>query len=426
MREHRLYHRIYLSLLLVAVLSIGGTGIASHTLLDQRFESPVAGRLIAEAEYIASTLPSPDAPVAETQAVVRRLAEGLRLDVLLLDPLGHTVASTVTPPPHAARIADPLLPRHPAWMMSSHGYAFVWRLEDGRRLALWPREPHPRVWPILAVFFGLLALGCLPIARRLTRRLEALEQGVARLGSGQLDTRVTVCGRDEIARVAQRFNWAAERIAGLVEAQRRMLRSASHEIRSPLTRVRMALELVRDSASPEVAARVSEAVRETVELDGLVDDILLASRMETEADLVVREEVDLAAIVTEEAARAGASAEVTPVTVTGDPRLLRRLVRNLLENAVRHGGKDDIQAGVAPREGAGARLWVADRGPGVPPGERERIFEPFYRSAGAPVGGAGLGLSLVRQIAERHSGAVVCRGREGGGALFEVTLGRID
>jgi signal transduction histidine kinase len=406
-------------LLLVAVLSLVGAGLAAHKLLDQSFESPVAGRLIAEAGFIEKSLP-PDAPRPALERTAQTIANGLRLDLLLLAPSGDVVVSTLSPAP---RLAGWRLHHgtSPSWTLTSHGHAFVWTMSDGRTLALWTHDSHPQIWPILLVFFGLLAVGCHWIARGLTRRLEALEQGVAQLGAGRLDTRVPVRGHDEIARVAGRFNQAAERIARLVDAQRRMLRNASHEIRSPLTRVRMALELVRDSGTPEVAARVTEAVREMDDLDGLVDDILLASRMDTEEEPARRDPVDLSELVTEEAARAGAVAETVPVTAHGDARLLRRLVRNLLENAVRHGG-GEVQVGAAPNRGGGSRLWVADRGPGVAEGERERIFEPFYRGTRAPTGGTGLGLSLVRQIAERHGGSVVCRARDGGGALFEVTL----
>jgi signal transduction histidine kinase len=276
---------------------------------------------------------------------------------------------------------------------------------------------------ILAVLFGLLALGSAAIARRLTRRLETLEEGVTGLGAGRLATRVPVEGHDEIARLAERFNVAAERIERLVEAQRRVLLSASHELRSPLARVRMALELIRDQGGAEVAARVADAVTDVDELDALVGDLLLAGRIEAEHQLTAMSSVDLAPLLGEEGGRAGARLALAPCVVTGDPRLLRRLIRNLLDNAVRHGG-GDVEAGVGPIEGGGARLWVADRGPGIPAADRERIFEPFYRGARAPAdaSGVGLGLALVRQIAERHGGGAVCREREGGGTLFEVTL----
>ncbi len=423
MKPRRLSHRIYLSLLLVAVLSIAGTAVVTHTLLDQRFESPVTARLIADAEYVARTLPPTGASAPESREALVRMGEALRLQLLLLDPDGTPIASSLEPLPTVRRVHRSWHPGRPLWVMTSRGHALAVRLADGRLLAVWPPRFAHSLWLLLAVFFLLLAAGCVFIARGLTRRLESLERGVAELGAGRLDTRVPVSGSDEIAHLAERFNWAAARIERLVGAQRHMLRNTSHEIRSPLARVRMALELLRDAGSGN---RVDEAVRELQDLDALVDDLLLASRMEIQDQPAVRETVDLAALVADEAARAGARCEATAVTTSGDPRLLRRLVRNLLENAMKHGGGKDVVAGVAPAEPTGARLWVADRGPGVPLADRERIFEPFYRgeteSTGHASPGAGLGLALVRQIAEHHGGSVAYRDREGGGSVFEVTI----
>jgi len=422
MKLGRLYHRIYLSLLLVAMLTTGSTACVVHHLFDQRARSPLRNRLTAEAEHIGRSLPPASAPAVETETELRRLAAGLDLDAALLDGAGVPLVATVEA---ASQVRRPL-PRHgppqPGWMLTSYGPALVIRLDDGRLLSVWPRGGFPSLWVVMLVFFPFLAAGCLPIARGLARRLEALEQGVARLGSGELGTRVSVEGRDEIAHLAERFNWSAERIERLVEAQRRMLLSASHELRSPLARLRMALELIRDSGGPAVEARVAAAVGDVRELDVLVDDILLASRIDAQ-DQSAAEPVDLAALMAEEGARAGAQLELKPVTLRGDARLLRRLVRNLLDNAVRYGNGTEISAGVAPLEPAGGQLWVADRGPGVAAFEQERIFEPFYRSSRTPdAAGVGLGLALVRQIAEHHGGEARCRARDGGGAVFEVLL----
>ncbi len=138
--------------------------------------------------------------------------------------------------------------------------------------------------------------------------------------------------------------------------------------------------------------------------------------------------MDLLALVAEEGARHDVEVGGEAVVTTGDPRLLRRLVRNLLDNARRHGGEGPIEARVERSEHSGVRLLVLDRGPGVAEGERERIFEPFHRPAGsAETGqGFGLGLALVRQIARAHGGEAQCRPREGGGTIFEVLLARED
>ena len=201
--------------------------------------------------------------------------------------------------------------------------------------------------------------------------------------------------------------------------QRRQLAFASHELRSPLARLRVSLELLAgDEALKERAAR------DLGELDALIGELLEASRLEALGKPDRGETVDLLGLVAEEAARTGAVVEGEPALVRGDPRLLRRLVRNLLDNARRHAAGADVEARVE-RVGEGARLTVADRGPGVPEAQRERIFEPFYRPPGTPETGAsfGLGLALVRQIARAHGGEARCLPRDGGGTVFEATLG---
>jgi signal transduction histidine kinase len=137
------------------------------------------------------------------------------------------------------------------------------------------------------------------------------------------------------------------------------------------------------------------------------------------------EEVDLLALAAEECARyEEAELDGQPVTLRGDARLLRRMIRNLLENARRYGVDAPIEVIVGRAPGDGTELRICDRGPGVGEAERERIFEPFYRLAGARErgGGVGLGLALVRQIARRHGGDAKCLARDGGGSCFAVLL----
>ena len=310
---------------------------------------------------------------------------------------------------------------------------------------------------MLALVGLAVALGSYPIIRRLTVRLEALQRGVERWGTGDLSTRLDVGGKDEVAFLADRFNQAAQRIETLMNAHKSLLANASHELRSPLARIRMSLELLtptlaarhtdvrperdevgwlnrepRSSASQNVNPHVQEISRSISELDQLIGEILLASRLDAKhADAEPFEELDLTGLAAEECARAGAELGISTtgqsLVVYGSPRLLRRLMRNLLENAKRYGGQADICLVLAQKRTGlqdCAVIAVHDRGPGVPLAERERIFEPFFRLPGASErdGGVGLGLALVKSISERHSGVVRCEARAGGGASFVVEL----
>ena len=383
---------------------------------------------------------------------------------------------------------------------------------------LWIRPPFGFFWTLILVGLAV-ALGAYPIIRRLTLRLEGLQRGVERWGSGDLSARVVVQGSDEVAFLAERFNHAAERIETLMETQKSLLVShktllanASHELRSPLARIRMGLELMqaptlvasRTALPPEgaglawggpalaaeaptlVASRASgvalplspndgavppwggpavgldpklvaprsalpspsleassvaqqEISRSINELDQLIDEILLASRLDAwQPDAEPFETLDLTGLAAEECARVHAELDAEPgaghtpagashsLLLRGSPRLLRRLIRNLLENARRYStGEVTLEL---TQSGAGrnhkAVIRVNDRGPGVPPGQRERIFEPFFRLSGASErdGGVGLGLALVKSITERHDGTVRCESRDGGGASFVVEL----
>jgi two-component system OmpR family sensor kinase len=199
----------------------------------------------------------------------------------------------------------------------------------------------------------------------------------------------------------------------------------------------MGLELMNTpAADPSMLSRSrAEILRNMTELDQLIDEILLASRLDAkEADMGTIEAVDLVGLCAEECARVGAVLDVPSglnlLEVHGVAKLLRRMVRNLLENARRYGAsshKSPEGSGIAltlTQYGEAVRIGVCDHGPGVPPDHRERIFEPFFRlpSASEREGGVGLGLSLVKSIAERHGGWVRCADRPGGGACFEVDL----
>jgi signal transduction histidine kinase len=205
-----------------------------------------------------------------------------------------------------------------------------------------------------------------------------------------------------------------------------MLANASHELRSPLARLRMGLEIIAEEPDGERRQKLVRQIHgDIVELDGLIEELLLYARADDRVPRRPPVAVDLRALVSEEAARTGAVVDGDGVTLEGDASMLRHLVRNLLENAQRHGGGAAVRVSITS-DGATARLNVDDRGPGVPEDDRERIFAPFFRrqAAGEPTNdrGHGLGLSLVRQVAHYHGGEVAYHPRPDGGSRFEVRL----
>ncbi len=430
--------RIYLTLVAVLLLFAATSGWLFQRHLERErddAQSLVSERMAAWGDLIERSLPPASAPVDQQAAAVYAWSERLRLPLALDNAKGERIAAS-----------GAFLRRE---QQGGPGRAFAVPLDDGR--TLWVMRPGPRAqagaerrfgpaqpefpfipapWQrgvgmvvVLVLLFVAVSVGAWPVVRRLTRRLDALKRGVEQFGAGELSHRVHVSGRDEVAAVATSFNLAAERIEHLVHSHRTLLANASHELRSPLARMKMAASMLETASTPEQRARLQHEIDTNVaELDTLVEEVLLASRLDATREIAEREPVDLLALAAEEAAHVAAQVEGVPATVMGSERLLRRALRNLLENARRYGGTD-VSVAVSTMAGQ-VNLQVCDRGPGVPAHQRERIFEPFYRLPGhaETAGGVGLGLSLVKQIAERHGGSVRCQGREGGGTCFELVL----
>ncbi len=411
----KLYVRIYFAVL----ASLAVFALAAGLLWRAFGEGgPWSQAYEVAATLAQNALPPASAPKAEQQAALDKLAANLRADVALFasDRSPLAAVGAPLPTPEAGR-------ERGGWMLRWGGLTWAVRLPDGRWLEV--RAPHGHRHTPYGLFLALALLalavgvGAYPVARRLTSRLERLQAGVESLGAGELSARVRVEGRDEVARLAESFNRAAGRIEELVGAHKALLANASHELRTPLARIRMAVELMKESADPVRKAGLEQDI---AELDALIDEILLASRLDAVKELDTDEEVDLLALAAEECARYDdAQLDGEPVTLCGDPRLLRRMIRNLLENAKRHGAPP-IAVRVS-RAGDGAELAVCDHGQGVPEAERERVFDPFYRRMGIKeISGAGLGLALVRQIARRHGGEVRYAPRSGQGGCFIVVL----
>ncbi|MBW8844602.1 MAG: HAMP domain-containing histidine kinase [Burkholderiales bacterium] len=456
-----LYVRIYLTLVaLLLAFAFGSAWLFQRHIEQERgnVETVAGERLNAMAGLLKLALPPATAPRDEQAAVFADWGQRLRMPIALEDADGKRIATTQM---YLRRVDDPGAiivnaslgdgrslemvrsvrppnaqgggasgPGAPGAPGSGPG-ARPPRLDEGPWTGPWLHRPVSPGAPavstlaiVLVLLFIGVAAGAYPVVRRLTRRLESLKRGVEQFGAGQLGHRVDDSGSDEVAALATSFNQAADRIETLLRSHQTLLANASHELRSPLARLKMAFAML-DDAAPVQRERLSHEIDVNIaELDALVEEVLLASRLEAGSAIGETHTVELLALGAEEAAHAEAAfePETDSARVDGQERLLRRALRNLLDNARRYGGPD---VELALRSVAGGyELAVADRGPGVPADLRERIFEPFYRLPGHAemAGGVGLGLSLVKQIAERHGGSVRCLPRDGGGSRFVLFL----
>jgi signal transduction histidine kinase len=407
----RLYRQFYLTI----VVSLLAVVLFAGALWRFAPDPSPAEQAFEMAEELAATLvPPAEHGVAAQQAAIDRLHARLGVDLALYDADRHHIAAAGRPVPSPRRRGGS------GWVHGPGGPAWAIRLPDDRWIVARAPGRRPPVLRLLA-FLGsaalVIAICAYPLVRRLTRRLERLQAGVESLGAGDLGARVKVEGKDEVARLAQSFNRSAERIEQLVASHKLMLANASHELRTPLARIRLGVELLKGGADPK---RKAELERDIAELDQLIDGILLSSRLDAVDGIDAREEVDLLALAAEEGVRFEHCAVTgAPVLVQGDRALLRRLVRNLIENAERH-GKPPIEVEVRP-QGDEAMLTVSDAGPGVADSDRERIFSPFFRT-GSAGSGTGLGLTLVRQIARQHGGDAVWVGTPARPSAIAVTL----
>jgi signal transduction histidine kinase len=291
-----------------------------------------------------------------------------------------------------------------------------------------------RLLAVGSVLVIVLVLGLTwVLTGRALRPVEGMRRQASQITQANLSARLPVPETgDEVARLAETMNAMLERLEQAVNTQRRFVADASHELRSPIATVRTLHETAHLGPQPNDLDELSaEVLGEIARLEALVADLLLLAR--TEAAPLHREPVDLA----DEAAALGTRQRRVPVSVSaphpvwveGEPRALSRMVRNLIDNAERH-ASTAVHV-LVEVDGPWGRVVVADDGPGIPESERERVFGRFVRLDEARArdeGGSGLGLAIVRQIAQRHGGAVTVADQEGAGsgAVFVVVLPRLD
>ncbi|MGH7321500.1 MAG: HAMP domain-containing sensor histidine kinase, partial [Candidatus Rokuibacteriota bacterium] len=283
----------------------------------------------------------------------------------------------------------------------------------------------------VAVVLLLVAAAAAPLARRISLPVERLTEAARRLGQGELAYRVPEDDRrwswhrrkrrvDELRELTRAFNDMAERVERLVAGQKELLANVSHELRSPLARIRVALALLPRDGESE--ARLRDVETDLAELERLIDDVLSTARLDATGLPPHLGPVDVRRLLAEVAERAEHDpvtagntvqvAEGPPISLVADGVLLKRALWNLVENAAKYGAPPITLA--AAREGDRVALTVSDEGEGIAPAERDRVLAPFYRldrartprAPGEPPRGFGLGLTLARRIAEVHGGGI--------------------
>ena len=310
------------------------------------------------------------------------------------------------------------------------------------------KTQHGRYWFILSVsgdaspdwtfptgqlwVLGAIVLLCYWLARYLTSPLRRLQVALERFGQGDFSARTGSQRRDELGQLARTFDQMAERIQNLVAAQGRLLLDISHELRSPLARLRVAVELARSGSNREAA--IDRIEKEAERLNALVGELLQATRAEVDPQSVRAQPVrldDLLAGIVSDCSIEASARECSlvfdapgPVTVAGDAELLRRAAENVIRNAIRYAPpQTPVEVRLAPN-GAAVRIQVRDYGPGVPEESLNHIFDAFYRVEGdrnRESGGVGLGLAIARRAVELHKGTLHARNAHPG-LLVEMDL----
>jgi len=303
-----------------------------------------------------------------------------------------------------------------------------------------PRYPDASVQVLLLRWAVPLICGlllCLALARYISSPVEKLRHATARLAGGDLEARLgNDLGnrRDEVADAGHAFDRMADQIQALIESERRLLGDISHELRSPLARLAVAVELERESAATP-RPMLDRIDRERERIDELIGDLLRLTRMREGARLEEVEAVDMAALAREVALDAEFESHVDkrhvdvcaegPVWVRGETSLLRSALENLVRNALHYTAPDSAVQMEVLRRGDRIQIVVRDHGEGVPAAALPKLFAPFYRvdeSRTRQTGGTGLGLAIVQHIVARHEGHIRAENAPGGGLEVQIDL----
>jgi two-component system OmpR family sensor kinase len=434
-RRHRrsLFWRIFFhGLLLIFLVSVAGGVVATAFQEDRLHESTRIAR------YVAGHVVAMERDPASLSAELRRVRETFAVEATVYGKDGRTpIASSALPP-----LSPVLAPgaEEARGFPGKHGGGRALPLPDGGQVVFvyTGRPPFSGRAPVVLVaVLCVIALASVPLARSIAAPVEQLTRAARALGAGDLTTRARVRARGEVGELARAFDEMAERLEALVRNEKELLANVSHEVRTPMARMRVALELAAEGDEERARRFLREIGADLDALDRLVDDVLSTARLDLAAGgagHLRREPVALAAVAKEAAdrfaerwpdreLRVDLDAPLPPVS--GDAGLLRRLLENLLDNAAKYSEPDQPVALAARAEAGAAVLEVRDRGIGIAPEDLPRLFTPFFRtdrSRARGTGGVGLGLALARRIARAHGGDVEAASEPGKGTTFRVRI----
>jgi two-component system OmpR family sensor kinase len=379
---------------------------------------------------------------------VTRLRKVWRTKVSLYWPDGRVIASTVDPP---LPLPDPgTLHRleHDA-SIEIEPWRFLHAVrEDGKMVAIGishsvaPPSFLVAITPALAVVLALLVAVSVLFARHLAVPLQSLVAATQRFGEGELAIRVRSDRRDEIGAVARAFDTMADRVGRLVASQRELMANVSHELQTPLSRIRVAVELMTGGDASRAEEMLNEIMQDLEELEQLIDDVMTLARLDLsrgqKGGLVPRprsETVALSELLARSCQRFRALHDThtlvaqvpagLPTLPDADPVLLRRVFDNVLDNARKYSPEGSAIELTARVEGDTCRVTIVDHGIGIDAGDVDKVFTPFFRSdrsRARETGGVGLGLALARRVVESHGGRIALSSQVGQGTTVTIEI----
>jgi two-component system OmpR family sensor kinase len=378
---------------------------------------------------------------------VARLKKVWRTKISLYAPEGRLIATTVDPPlplPPASVLA-PLAHQDTLEIAELH-FAHAVR-EDGHIVAIGiaRHDPPPSLGRVLLPPLSLLLLVLVAIAvlfaRHLATPLSAVARAADRFGHGEMTVRLRSERGDEIGVVARAFDDMADRVARLVGSQQELMANVSHELQTPLSRIRVAVELMSDGDAARAEEMLTEIIQDLEELEKLIDDVMTLARLdltragaEALGHRVRRERVSLSELVTRSCDRFRALHDTHPLAaavpdglpaVDADPVLLRRAIDNILDNARKYSPPGSAIELTAVARPDATVIAIQDHGIGIEPKDLDKVFTPFFRtdrSRARETGGVGLGLALARRVVEAHGGTIHLASRVGVGTTVTLEL----